>query len=114
MSHETIRFWWNRFGPIFTAEIRKKRTGRMRGFSGLAVAYDLIGYFLRLDTIEEFSKNEQKQLKDLLNKHRYDFFRKVISIRTQRYLNTHQVRTPVEQAVCSSLKIRYKPRPKKL
>ena len=37
-------------------------------------AYDLIGYFLRLDTIEEFSKNEQKQLKDLLNKHRYDFF----------------------------------------
>ena len=38
MSHETIRFWWNRFGPIFTAEIRKKRTGRMRGFSGLAVA----------------------------------------------------------------------------
>ena len=38
----------------------------MRGFSGLAVAYDLIGYFLRLDTIEEFSKNEQKQLKDLL------------------------------------------------
>ena len=76
--------------------------------------YDLIGYFLRLDTIEEFSKNEQKQLKDLLNKHRYDFFRKVISIRTQRYLNTHQVRTPVEQAVCSSLKIRYKPRPKKL
>ena len=77
-------------------------------------AYDLIGYFLRLDTIEEFSKNEQKQLKDLLNKHRYDFFRKVISIRTQRYLNTHQVRTPVEQAVCSSLKIRYKPRPKKL
>ena len=77
-------------------------------------AYDLIGYFLRLDTIEEFSKNEQKQLKDLLNKHRYDFFRKVISIRTQRYLNTHQVRTPVEQAVCSSLKIKYKPRLKKL
>ena len=24
VSHETIRFWWNRFGPIFAAEIRKK------------------------------------------------------------------------------------------
>lgn len=25
VSHETIRFWWNRFGPIFAAEIRKRR-----------------------------------------------------------------------------------------
>ena len=31
---ETIRFWWNRFGPIFAAEIRKKRMDRMRAFSG--------------------------------------------------------------------------------
>ena len=34
VSHETIRFWWNRFGPIFAAELRKKRTGRMRALSG--------------------------------------------------------------------------------
>ena len=33
VSHETIRFWWNRFGPIFAAEIRKKRMGRKRAFS---------------------------------------------------------------------------------
>ena len=25
VSHETVRFWWNRFGPIFAAEIRKRR-----------------------------------------------------------------------------------------
>jgi len=25
ISHETIRFWWNRFGPMFAAEIRKRR-----------------------------------------------------------------------------------------
>ena len=25
ISHETIRYWWNRFGPMFTAEIRKRR-----------------------------------------------------------------------------------------
>ena len=22
ISHETVRFWWNRFGPLFAAEIR--------------------------------------------------------------------------------------------
>lgn len=25
VSYETIRFWWNRFGPLFAAEIKKKR-----------------------------------------------------------------------------------------
>jgi putative transposase len=25
ISHETVRFWWNRFGPTFAAEIRKRR-----------------------------------------------------------------------------------------
>ena len=24
ISHETVRFWWNRFGPMFAAEILKK------------------------------------------------------------------------------------------
>ena len=25
ICHETIRFWWSRFGPMFAAEIRKRR-----------------------------------------------------------------------------------------
>src|SRR5208282_4996067 len=25
ISHETVRFWWNWFGPMFAAEIRTKR-----------------------------------------------------------------------------------------
>jgi putative transposase len=25
VSHETVRAWWNRFGPMFAAEIRKRR-----------------------------------------------------------------------------------------
>ena len=33
ISHETVRFWWNRFGPMFAAEIRKKRVQRMRQFT---------------------------------------------------------------------------------
>jgi len=25
ICHETVRFWWSRFGPMFAAEIRKRR-----------------------------------------------------------------------------------------
>ncbi len=25
ICHETVRFWWNRFGPMFAAEIQKQR-----------------------------------------------------------------------------------------
>ncbi len=25
ICHETVRFWWNRFGPMFTAKLRKQR-----------------------------------------------------------------------------------------
>ncbi len=25
VSHETVRFWWQRFGPMFAAEIRRRR-----------------------------------------------------------------------------------------
>jgi putative transposase len=32
ISHETVRFWWNRFGPMFAAEIRRKRVSRMRAY----------------------------------------------------------------------------------
>jgi putative transposase len=32
ISHETVRYWWNRFGPMFAAEIRRKRIDRMRAF----------------------------------------------------------------------------------
>ena len=30
VSHETVRFWWNRFDPLFAAEIRRKRSSAMR------------------------------------------------------------------------------------
>ena len=31
ICHETVRFWWNRFGPMFAAEIRRRRVYQMRG-----------------------------------------------------------------------------------
>lgn len=32
VCHETVRLWWNRFGPMFAAEIRRQRVSRMKGF----------------------------------------------------------------------------------
>ena len=37
ISHETVRFWWNRFAPMFAAEIRRNRVSRM--ISGLVLKY---------------------------------------------------------------------------
>jgi putative transposase len=32
LCHETVRLWWNRFGPLFASEIRRRRINHMRGF----------------------------------------------------------------------------------
>jgi len=32
ICHETVRQWWNRFGPMFAGDIRQQRISRMRGF----------------------------------------------------------------------------------
>ncbi|MXP46023.1 IS6 family transposase [Altererythrobacter luteolus] len=32
VCHETVRLWWNRFGPMFAADIRRQRVSRMKGF----------------------------------------------------------------------------------
>ena len=33
ISHETVRFWWNKFGPMLAAEIRRNRVSWMRSYS---------------------------------------------------------------------------------
>lgn len=33
VSHETVRDWWNRFGPMFASEIRRKRVQQLRAYS---------------------------------------------------------------------------------
>ncbi|WP_296523672.1 hypothetical protein [Phenylobacterium sp.] len=30
ICHETVRLWWNRFGPMFAGEIRRKRVEHIR------------------------------------------------------------------------------------
>lgn len=32
LCHEAVRLRWNRFGPLFAGEIRRRRVGRMQGF----------------------------------------------------------------------------------
>jgi len=32
ICHETVRFWWNRFGALSAADIRRQRVSHMRGF----------------------------------------------------------------------------------
>ena len=73
-------------------------------------AYDLIKYFSRLEGEKELTEHIQQDLKSLLKKHDDKFLKKVLSIRTQHYMNTHRSDTNIEQTVCSLLKIKYSQR----
>ena len=73
-------------------------------------AYDLIGYFSRLDNAEKLTEPVQNELRKLLKRYKYRFLHSVLSIRTQHYMNTHTSDVSIEQAVCSLLKIKYHPR----
>jgi len=33
ISHEPVRAWWSRFGPLFAADIRKKRSAQLRSYT---------------------------------------------------------------------------------
>jgi putative transposase len=39
ICHETVRLWWNRFGPLFAAEIRKRRVQRQMNRSAALVEW---------------------------------------------------------------------------
>lgn len=73
-------------------------------------AYDLIGYFSNLDSSKELTEKMKDDLKKLLKKHDDLFLKRVLSIRTQHYMNTHRSKTKTEQSICSLLKIKYIPR----
>ena len=33
ICHETVRLWWNRFGPMFASEVRRKRVHQMHAYT---------------------------------------------------------------------------------
>lgn len=72
-------------------------------------AYDLIGYFYQLDSAMKLSETEKHTLNNLLKKHRDLFVQRVLSLRTQYYMNTHRSSAPLEQAICSLLDVKYLP-----
>ena len=70
-------------------------------------AYDLIGYFSQLDSARKLTDKEKTKLSVLLKKHDDFFIKKVLSIRTQFYMNTHRSKEPLERSICSLLGIKY-------
>ena len=73
-------------------------------------AYDIFGYFCKLDSGETLTSHLRDHLDELYDKHRDDVVRRVLSLRTQSYMNTHRSNLSVEQSICSVLEIQYKPR----
>ena len=72
-------------------------------------AFDLIGYFTQLDSATELLPSHRDALARLLNEHRDHFVHRVLSIRTQHFMNTHRSKAPISQSICKRLGIVYRP-----
>ena len=74
-------------------------------------AYDLIGYFNHLDSVAKLNNGVRRELDTLLKNHKDFFLRRVLSIRTQHYMNTYRSDESIEQSFCSLLTISYSHNP---
>jgi hypothetical protein len=74
-------------------------------------AYDLIGYFNHLDSVEKLTNSIRQDLEELLKRHDDFFLQRVLSLETQYYMNTHRSPARIEQSVCSLLNIEYAYKP---
>ena len=77
-------------------------------------AYDLIGYFSLLDGAIELKELQRDALVRLLKTHKDGFIRRILSLRTQHYMNTRRSRARIEQSICQYLQIEYRARPIKM
>ena len=76
-------------------------------------AYKILGYFYQLDSGETLTNDKKKKLAKLCKEYKKDnFVKRVLSLRTQSYMNTHRSQPNIEQSICSVLDIPYKPRPR--
>ena len=74
-------------------------------------AYKLIGYFTLLASAEKFGDNENRHLGELLAAHKEDStIKTILSLRTQIYMNTHEMKDQIAQSVSSKLGIRFRRR----
>jgi hypothetical protein len=73
-------------------------------------AYDLVGYFSQLDSGEQLREQDRKTLKDLWEEHEDPFIRRLLSLRTQIYMNSHKSDWKTERQICSVIGIKRVPR----
>ena len=74
-------------------------------------AYEIFGYFCKLDSAGALTNNERDALAVLYKEHSDEFIKRVLSLRTQSYMNTHRSKMNIEQSVCSVLGLPYRPQP---
>ena len=48
ISHETVQFWWNRFGPLVAAGIRRRRVDKPLDFDEVFVKFNGQRHYLWL------------------------------------------------------------------
>jgi putative transposase len=72
ISHETVRYWWNRFGPMFAAEIRRKRVQKMRAYSNWRWHLDEVFVSINSEThsLWRAVDHEGEVLESYVTKHR--------------------------------------------
>ena len=73
-------------------------------------AYDLIGYFSQLDASGELREKQRDELKRLWETHKDPFIQRLLSLRTQIYMNTHKSHWKTESQICSVIGIKRVPR----
>ena len=74
-------------------------------------AYDLVGYFSQLDSAAEIRERELRILKSLWDQHEDPFIQRLLSLRTQIYMNTHKSHWKTEKQICSAIGIKRVRRP---
>lgn len=108
---QALSFIWaiSNIEDIVSAVNVRAITGSVRAVveRGDTPAYDLIGYFSQLDAATGLTADVQSRLAELIEKHDDVFFTRLLSIRTQHYMNTHRVPVRTAQSVCALLGIRY-------
>ncbi len=107
VSHETIRFWWHRFGPKFAAEIKRRRVDRMRAFSSWRWHLDEV--FVKINGEQHYLwravDHEGEVLESFVTKRRdkkaaLKFLRKLM----RRYGQPHEIVTDCLRSYGAALK----------
>ena len=107
ISHETVRFWWNRFGPLFAAEIRRQRVQKLRAHSNWQWHLDEVFVKINGEThyLWRAVDHEGEVLESFATKRRdrkaaLKFLRKTM----KRYGNPHVIVTDKLRSYCAAMK----------